>query len=96
MKKQQRRNFSASFKKEAVTLVKEHGRSAGKAAEELGISESALRRWIEAHDVEQGNKAGHTAAEKAEIRDLKRELATVRMERDILKKALGFFANPNQ
>lgn len=91
-----RRSFSASFKEEAVKLVKEQGRSAGKAAKELGISESALRRWIEADDVEQGNKAGHSAAEKAEIRDLKRELATVRMERDILKKALGFFANPNQ
>jgi transposase len=91
-----RRHFSASFKREAVQLVKEHGRSAGKAAKELGISESALRRWIEADEVEQGHKAGHTAAEKAEIRDLKRELATVRMERDILKKALGFFANENQ
>jgi transposase len=43
-----RRSFSASFKEEAVKLVKEHGRSAGKAAKELGISESALRRWIEA------------------------------------------------
>ncbi len=91
-----RRNFSASFKAEAVKLVKEHGRSAGKAAKELGISESALRRWIDADDVEQGQKAGHTATEKAEIRDLKRELTAVRMERDILKKALGFFANENQ
>ncbi len=80
-----RRNFSASFKKEAVQLVKEHGRSAGKAAKELGISESALRRWIEADDIEQGNKAGLTVAEKAELRELKRELQTVRMERDILK-----------
>ncbi len=91
-----RRNFSASFKKEAVRLVKEQGRSAGKAAKELGISESALRRWIETDDVEQGNKAGLTVAEKAEIRELKRELQTVRMERDILKKAVGFFAKESQ
>ncbi len=91
-----RRNFSASFKKEAVQLVKEQGRSAGKAAKELGISESALRRWIEADDVEQGNKAGLTVAEKAELRELKRELQTVRMERDILKKAVGFFAKESQ
>jgi transposase-like protein len=53
-----RRNFSASFKKEAVKLVREHGLSAGKAAKELGISESALRRWIEASDIEQGNAGG--------------------------------------
>jgi transposase len=36
----------------------EHGRSAGKAAKELGISESALRRWIEASDIEQGTRPG--------------------------------------
>lgn len=83
-----RRNFSASFKEEAVKLVKEHGRSAGQAAKELGISESALRRWIEASEVEQGTKVGLTVAEKSEIRELKRENATLRMERDILKKGL--------
>lgn len=90
-----RRNFSASFKEEAVKLVKEGGRSAGKAAKELGLSESALRRWIEASDVEQGTRAGLTMAEKAEIRELKRENATLRMERDILKKAVSFFAKEN-
>jgi transposase len=91
-----RRNFSASFKEEAVKLVREQGRSAGKAAKELGISESALRRWLEASDIEQGTKAGLTAAEKAEIRELKRENAVLRMERDILKKATAFFAKENQ
>ena len=91
-----RRNFSDSFKEEAVKLVKEQGRSAGKAAKDLGISESALRRWIEADDVERGNKAGLTVAEKAEIRDLKREVTTLRMERDILKKAVSFFAKESQ
>ena len=91
-----RRNFSASYKKEAVKLVKERGRSAGKAAKELGISESALRRWIDTEDVETGTKAGLTVAEKAEIRELKRENATLRMERDILRKATAFFAKENQ
>lgn len=87
-----RRNFSASFKEEAVKLVREGSRSAGRAAKELGISESALRRWIEASDVEQGSKVGLTVAERAEIRELKHENATLRMERDILKKAVSFFA----
>lgn len=91
-----RRIFSASFKEEAVKLVREGGRSAGKAAKELGISESALRRWIDASDVEQGTTAGLTMAEKGEIRELKREVAVLRMERDILKKAVSFFAKENQ
>jgi transposase len=91
-----RRQFSASFKAEAVKLVRERGLSAGKAAKELGISESALRRWLEASDIEQGTRAGLTVAEKAEIRELKREVATLRMERDILKKAVSFFAKESQ
>jgi transposase len=91
-----RRSFSASFKEEAVKLVSEGGRSPGKAAKELGISETALRRWIKASEVEQGTRVGLTVAEKAEIRELKRELQTVRMERDILKKAVGFFAKESQ
>jgi transposase len=91
-----RRVFSESYKTEAVNLVKEQGRSASQAAKELGISESALRRWLAACDVEQGNKAGLTATEKAEIRELKREVTTLRMERDILKKAVSFFAKESQ
>ena len=91
-----RRVFSESYKIEAVKLVKEQGRSVGQAAAELGISESALRRWVDANDVQQGTKAGLTVAEKAEIRELKREVATLKMEREILKKAAAFFAKENQ
>ncbi len=91
-----RRNFSESFKTGAVKLVKEQGRSIGKAAKELGISESALRKWVHASEVEQGTKAGLTVAEKAEVRELKREVATLKMEREILKKAATFFAKESQ
>lgn len=91
-----RRNFSKSFKSEAVALVQQHGRSVAKAAEELGISDSALRRWVEASEVGQGTKTGFTMAEKVEIRELRREVATLKMEREILKKAATFFAKENQ
>ena len=91
-----RRNFSESFKSDAVNLVKVQGVTIAKAAKDLGISESALRRWVNASDVEQGTKEGLTVAEKAEVRDLKREVATLKMEREILKKATAFFAKENQ
>jgi len=91
-----RKRYSDSFKAEAVKLVTEQGRSIQQAARELGVSASGLRRWIVAHDVESGRKEGLTAAEKAEIRDLKRELQVVKMERDILKKATAFFAKESQ
>lgn len=90
-----RRRFAASFKADAVKLVQTSGRSVAKIAEDLGVSESALRRWMDAAAIDQGDKEGLTASEKAEIRELKRENATLRMERDILKKATAFFAKEN-
>lgn len=95
-RKRKRKRYSASFKAGAVNLVKQQGRSVPQAATELGISQTALRRWIEADDVEDGTKEGLTAAEKSEIRELKRELQIVKMERDILKKATAFFAKESQ
>ena len=94
--KRKRKRYSASFKAGAVALVKQQGRSAAQAAKELGISETGVRRWLLADAVESGEKEGLTVAEKAEIRELKQELRTVQMERDILKKAMVFFAKENQ
>ncbi len=67
--KRKRKRYSASFKAGAVSLLKVQGRSVAQASTEVGISETALRRWIEADDVENGTKEGLTAAEKAEIRN---------------------------
>lgn len=91
-----RKRYSESFKAGAVKLVKEQGRTIPQAAKELGISASGLRRWVEVDEVESGHREGLTAAEKAEIRELKRENQVLRMEREILKKATAFFAKESQ
>jgi transposase len=86
------KRYSESFKKEAVKLVKEKERSIPQVAKELGISISGLRKWIEAEEVENGQRDGLTVKEKDEIRELKRKIQVLRMEREILKKATAFFA----
>lgn len=91
-----RKRYSESFKAEAVKLVTEQGRNLSQAAEELGISVSGLRQWVKNHEVENGQREGLTAAERDEIRKLKRELQVVKMERDILKKATAFFAKESR
>ena len=91
-----RRNFSESFKAGAVKLVVEQGQTIAKAAKELGISESALHRWVKAEAVERGKAPGLTASEKQEIRELKRRVQVLEMERDILKKATAFFAKESR
>ena len=95
----ERRKFTAEFKREAVKLAMQVGVSKAKVAEELGIHSNVLTRWV------REAKAGHwelTAGkplkteQHAEIDRLRRELHRVKTERDILKKAVAYFAKDPQ
>ena len=90
-----RRQFSREFKLEAVRLVKERGVTVAQAARDLDVHENVLRKWIRelAADPRQAFPGkGVMKPEAAEIERLKKEVAKLRMERDILKKAAAFFA----
>jgi transposase len=90
-----RRQFSREFKLEAVRLVKERGVSVAQAARELDVHENVLRKWMreQASDPQQAFPGkGVMKPEQAEIERLKREVAKLKMERDILKKAAAYFA----
>ena len=90
-----RRQFSREFKLEAVRLVKERGVSVAQAARDLDVHENVLRKWTreQAADPQQAFPGkGVMKPEQAEIERLKREVAKLKMERDILKKAAAYFA----
>ncbi|HLT48508.1 MAG TPA: transposase [Rubricoccaceae bacterium] len=83
--------YSDDFKREAVRLVTDEGHSRKQVARDLGVSLGALRDWI--HRFAPGGGAVSDALPEAEqIRQLRRELRRVEMERDILKKAVGIFS----
>ena len=90
-----RRRHSAEFKREAVRLTNEPGRTLNEVAANLGLDRSMLWRWREEIDA-QGATAfdgkGREKSSDAEVRQLRRELLRTQQERDILKKALGYFA----
>ena len=90
-----RRTFTPQFKKDAVKLV-QNGRSVSDVARSLGIARSLLQRWKEQLQ-DAGEQAfpgkGKLAPEAQELRDLKERLHDVTEERDILKKALAYFAD---
>ena len=99
-----RRKFTAEFKLEAVRLS-ESGKSPGVVARELGISADMLRRWrrqfataastrASTRDAFPGN--GKLTSQDEEIRQLRREVAQLREERDILKRATAFFARESR
>jgi transposase len=90
-----RRQFSREFKVEAVKLVTERGVAVAQAARDLDVHETRLRAWMRElkADPQQafaGN--GVIKPEQAEIERLRKEVAKLKMERDILKKAAAFFA----
>ena len=85
-----RRRFSQEFKLEAVQLVKGRGVSVAQAARDLGVHENVLRIWVKQLPAEaQAGLAGTgLMAAQAELARLRKENAKLRMERDILKKAV--------
>jgi len=98
-----RRHFTQEFKLEAVRLAEGGDRSLNELAHELGIRPNVLRQWRR----QAAAHAGHPAAEifpghgrlrsrDEEIRQLKREVARLTEERDILKKAAAFFARTSR
>ena len=95
MKRIPRRIFTEEFKLEAIKLVTEQGLSIAEVGRKLDIATKSLRTWMEQQ--ERGKLRASLGASKLtpdqqRIRELERELAILKMERDILKKATAFFA----
>ena len=94
-----RRTFTREFKEEAVRLAEGSDRSAAEIARELGIHPNLVYRWRK-ELYEEGNEAfpGHGKLKPSdeEVMQLRRELERIRQERNILKKALVFFAEESK
>ena len=85
------KQYPMEFKEEAVALVTEQGYTVPKAAEALGVAANMLYRWKE--NAEKKN-AGIVLSEdeRTELKSLRKEVKTLRVEKEILKKASVFFA----
>ena len=87
-----RRAFTREFKLEAVRLLTAGTKSVEELSDELVIDAGVLRRWQ--RELATRGRAPTRAGPDDEVRRLRRENALLRQERDILKKALGYFASP--
>ena len=102
----QRKQYTAEFKHEAVLLMTRNDLSAAQVARDLGINPNLLGKWK--RQLEAGQQAqvagrngyvafpGQGHAHDAEVARLQRENAVLRMERDVLKKAIGIFVEPKR
>ena len=90
-----RRKFSREFKLEAVRLIKDRGVAVAQAARDLDVHENVLRKWVrELSGDPQHAFPGHgqMKPEQLEFDRLRKEVAKLKAERDILKKAAAYFA----
>lgn len=100
----ERKQYSSEFKREAVRLMSEGGLSLSAASQQLGVARSVLVKWR--RQLQQEDVARHSGSDSytafpgqgrlhdEELAQLRRENAALRMERDVLKKALVIFAEP--
>jgi transposase len=82
------------FKADVVELVRSGGKTITEAARDLGLAHSLIRGWVAKAEAQGAGVAtpALSASEKEELTHLRREVKTLRMEREILKRAATFFA----
>jgi transposase-like protein len=86
-----RRRFSDEFKRDAVEIVRSSDKSIAEVARELGIYDSSLGNWVKQDQVNRGEREGLSSDERARLGELERENARLRMERELLKRAVAFW-----
>jgi transposase len=59
-------------------------------AEDFGVSESCLQRWLKLADIEDGNRPGVTAADAAELREANKRIRLLEQENEILRRAAAY------
>ena len=93
--KKNRKRYDLAFKLEATRLVVEEGRKVSEVERNLDISRGSLSRWVRENKADPEDAfpgKGSLKAKDEEIRRLRVELKNTKEERDIIKKALAYFA----
>ena len=93
--KRKRRSFTPEFKAEAVRLCRVGDRTIGQVARDLDLTETALREWVSRAEVGSGgDDAQLTSDERDELKELRKRVKRLEMEREILKNFRARFALP--
>lgn len=87
--------YTPEFRREALELIRSSGRSIAEVARSLGISDGTLGNWVKADREARERSADPSAlteSERDELRRLRKEVAELQLEREILRKAAAYFA----
>jgi transposase len=84
--------FPLEFRRDVIAVARKRESTLTQIAKDFWISEACLHRWLRQAEVEDGIRPGVTAAEAAEIRELKKRNRVLEQENEILRRAAAFFA----
>jgi transposase len=98
MSKNQKNNYSPEFRASSVRLALESDQSIAQTARDLGIKDNTLYNWVsnQSNSKENNNMAKNGECHFEEVARLRKELAMVKQERDLLKKAAAYFAKESR
>jgi len=83
------------FRDDVVAVARKGEAPIAEVAKDFGSSESCLRNWLAKADVEEGHRPGRTAAESAELRELKRRNRLLEQENEVLRRAAAYLSQAN-
>lgn len=84
--------YPKEFREDVVRVARKGEQPLVEIARGFGISEVCLHNWLKAADIKDGVRDGLTAAEKAEVREVKARNRVLEQENEILRRAAAFFA----
>jgi transposase len=96
---EKRKTYDKEFKLSAVKMIVEGGMNVSRISKDLGVNENSLYKWKRDYLEDQQNAfpgKGKMKPEDEDLKNLRKELAIVKMERDILKKAISFFVKEKE
>lgn len=97
MSKRETKHYTLEFRQSAAKLALESDQPITKTADELGVHQTTLHGWVKRYGGTMVSKTGKAEdAPYEELKRLKKELARVKEERDILKKATAYFARETE
>lgn len=83
--------YPPEFRRDAVAMVLDEGRSIAEVGRAVGVNAGTLGNWVAGERVERGEREGLTGDERSELAELRSEVAELRMERDLLKRSMAFW-----
>ncbi|MEU4806598.1 transposase [Actinosynnema sp. NPDC023587] len=84
--------YPERFRRDAVALARSSDRPLRQVARELGVNHETLRNWVRTAEQAQAGPVDAAAVDQAELRALRKRVAELELEKDILRKAAAYFA----